>query len=346
MKTILTVVAAIAIGAGAALASPVEEPRQYSTAELKTLYDTAQLVTVDVRDPVSYQRGHVPGARLFKWNEIEALAADLKKQGKPVVAYCDCPAEESSKSAAAALQKAGVERLGVLVGGFVKWAAAGHPVAKGDAPPQDAAHGEPAREQWQRVGDIFTQMGVSAGGHVADIGAGGGFFTIRLAKAVGEAGRVYAVDVNPVSLRELKEALPPGTTNVELIRGDENDPRLPPDRLDAALIVNAYHEFAEHQAMLARILAALKPGGRLALVEPAPTRPTDTTRAAQGKRHAIAIEFAEEDLRQAGFEIVVRDIRFTTRPAHKHDAGPADAVAPVEWLIVARKPIGSLIPDR
>ena len=90
-----------------------------------------------------------------------------------------------------------------------------------------SGHTEPSREQWQRVDDIFKAMGVEKGSHVADIGAGGGFFTTRLAKAVGENGRVYAVDVNPISLRELKTTLGESVTNVELIRGEENDPRLP-----------------------------------------------------------------------------------------------------------------------
>jgi len=209
------------------------------------------------------------------------------------------------------------------------------------APARSAGPGEPAREQWQRVDDIFREMGVAPGTHVADIGAGSGFFTTRLARLVGAEGRVYAVDVNPVSLRELKNALGSATTNVEVIRGEENDPKLPAGRLDAALIVNAYHEFAEHQAMLTAILAALKPGGRLAIVEPAPTRASDTTRAAQEKRHAIAIDFVEEDLKQAGFEVVVRQINFATRPQHRHETnGGNESTAPVEWLLVGRKPSG------
>jgi ubiquinone/menaquinone biosynthesis C-methylase UbiE len=206
---------------------------------------------------------------------------------------------------------------------------------------QNTSHTETPREQWQRVDAIFTHMGVAAGSHVADIGAGSGFFTTRLARAVGPDGRVYAVDVNPVSLRELKAALGDQTANVEIVRGEENDPRLPAGRLDAALVVNAYHEFAEAQAMLRGILAALKPGGRFVIVEPAPTRAGDTTRADQAKRHTIAIELVEADLREAGFEIAEREVKFTTRPAHRHEGGDGkgDALAPVEWLLAARKPI-------
>jgi ubiquinone/menaquinone biosynthesis C-methylase UbiE len=174
--------------------------------------------------------------------------------------------------------------------------------------------------------------------HVGDIGAGNGFFTTRLARAVGSTGRVYAVDVNPVTLRELKAALGSDAANVELVRGEENDPKLPAGRLDAAVIVNAYHEFAEYQAMLRGIHAALKPGGRLVLVEPAPMRSGDTTRDAQAKRHSIAIAFVEADLKEAGFEIAARETTFTTRPAHRHQGSDAPE-APIEWLLVARKPI-------
>ena len=111
-------------------------------------------------------------------------------------------------------------------------------------------HQEAPRDQWQRVTDVFDAMGLGPGSVVADLGAGGGWFTTRLARAVGPGGRVYAVDVNPISLRELREALPKELTNIEIVRGDEDDPKLPPGQLDAVLVVNAYHEFAEYPAVL------------------------------------------------------------------------------------------------
>ena len=194
------------------------------------------------------------------------------------------------------------------------------------------------RDDWQRVEDVFREMGIAPGAHVADLGAGGGYFTTRLAKAVGAQGRVYAVDVNPVSLRELREALPKDLTNIEIVRADEDDPKLPAGQLDAVLVVNAYHEFAEYAAVLARVREALKPGGRLVLIEPTPQRAADTTRAAQTKRHQIAIEFAEADLAQAGFEIIKKDLAFVKRPVYQ-DGGTSHA--PVDWLLVARRPVGS-----
>lgn len=207
---------------------------------------------------------------------------------------------------------------------------------------QQPGHDETPRESWQRVADVFRELGAEPGAHVADIGAGNGFFTTRLAKAVGETGRVYAVDVNPVSIRELKEALGEDITNVEVIRGEEDNPGLPAATLDGVLVVNAYHEFAEHGAMLGHIRAALKPGGRLMLIEPIPRRSEDTTRQAQTKRHTIAIEFVEEDLARAGFEIVRKDTGFVTRPGHQRDAArQTDTIRPTDWLLVARPRVGN-----
>ena len=124
---------------------------------------------------------------------------------------------------------------------------------------QQREHAETPREQWQRVPDILRELGAVPGAHIADLGAGSGFFTTRIAKAVGPDGRVYAVDVNPISIRELKESLGTDTTNVDVIRGDENDPHLPEGRLDGLLVVNAYHEFAEYRAILEHVRKALSP---------------------------------------------------------------------------------------
>ena len=207
----------------------------------------------------------------------------------------------------------------------------------GTSPAQE--HREAPRDSWQRVEDVFRELGITAGSHVADLGAGGGYFTTRLARAVGATGRVYAVDVNPVTLRELREALPKELTNVEIVRGEENDPKLPAASLDAVLVVNAYHEFYDYAAVLARVRESLKPGGRLVLIEPRPRRAEDVTRAAQAKRHTIAIEFALADLTAAGFEVVKTDQVFVTRPEHAEANG--ETVKPTDWLVVARRPAGS-----
>jgi ubiquinone/menaquinone biosynthesis C-methylase UbiE len=203
---------------------------------------------------------------------------------------------------------------------------------------QQAGHADVPREQWQRHTDILSEVGATNGATIADIGAGGGWFTRRISKAVGDSGRVFAVDVNPVSLRELREALGADYANVVIVRGDEDDPKLPAATLDGALIVNAYHEFAEYPKMLAHLRNALKANGKLVILEPIP-RSEDTTRAAQTKRHAIHIGLVEQELKDAGFEIVKKDPLFLSRPGHAGDAtGTAERVTATDWLVVARRP--------
>src|SRR6188768_188252 len=156
---------------------------------------------------------------------------------------------------------------------------------------------EAQRESWQRVPDIFAAMGIGANSVVADIGAGQGFFTTRLARAVaGQTGRVYAVDISAATLDRLRARIAAeGLTHVEPILGAPDDPKLPAATLDAALIVNAYHEMTEHQAMLAAIRRALKPGGRLVIVESFIAGQAGVPRANQESRHFLAPQHLQRD---------------------------------------------------
>lgn len=189
----------------------------------------------------------------------------------------------------------------------------------------DRAGMESRREQWQKVDEIFTAMGVRTGAAVADIGAGDGFFTSRLSRAVGGDGRVYAVDVSARALVRLRERVDrERLANVEVVEGAADDPKLPAGALDAVLIVNAYHEMDAHDAMLAKIRAALKPGGRLVIVEPiAPVR-RDAPRADQTRSHEIGVEHVQQEARASGFRVVALQDPFTSR-ASGHDE---------EWLLV------------
>jgi SAM-dependent methyltransferase len=112
--------------------------------------------------------------------------------------------------------------------------------------------------------------------------------------------------------------------NVEVIEGTADDPKLPPGTLDAALIVNAYHEMDEHQAMLARIKAALKPEGRLVIVEPISALRRDAARADQVRSHEIAVDQVQQEAREAGFKIVALQDPFTSRRSGQDE----------EWLLV------------
>ena len=103
---------------------------------------------------------------------------------------------------------------------------------------------------------------------VADVGAGSGYMTVKMAKRVGAGGKVYANDIQPEMLERLRQRLlREKITNVETVLGTADDPKLPPSALDLILMVDVYHEFSEPQAMLRRMRDALKPDGRLVLLE-------------------------------------------------------------------------------
>lgn len=126
----------------------------------------------------------------------------------------------------------------------------------------------PDRDLWQRPDQIMDAMGIADGSVVGDIGAGSGWFTIRLARRVGPQGLVYAEDVqqemiNAISRRVSRE----GFNNVRPKLGLGNDPRLPAASLDAVLMVDAYHEVEDRVSMLANLAKALKPQGRLGIVD-------------------------------------------------------------------------------
>lgn len=125
----------------------------------------------------------------------------------------------------------------------------------------------PDRDEWQQPERIMDALRIADGARVADLGAGGGWFTIRLARRVGPNGRVYAEDVqkqmiDAINLRVANERL----TNVETILGAVDDPRLP-DNLDAVLVVDAYPAFSDPVTVLRHIARSLAPQGRLGIVD-------------------------------------------------------------------------------
>jgi ubiquinone/menaquinone biosynthesis C-methylase UbiE len=109
---------------------------------------------------------------------------------------------------------------------------------------------------------------IQKGSTVADVGAGSGNITMRLAKAVGPMGKVYANDIQPGMLEILqKNVARAKLTNVVPVLGGIDDPKLPADSIDLAIMVDVYHEFSQPQKMLQRLREAIKPGGRLVLLE-------------------------------------------------------------------------------
>jgi len=128
----------------------------------------------------------------------------------------------------------------------------------------------PDRDEWQQPERIMDALRIADGSRVADIGAGGGWFTIRLAARVGPNGRVYAQDVQRLMIDSIKQrAANQRLTQVETILGTADDPHLP-DHLDAVLVVDAYPQFGGHLErvpVLRHIARALTPHGRLGIVD-------------------------------------------------------------------------------
>jgi predicted methyltransferase len=185
------------------------------------------------------------------------------------------------------------------------------------------------REQWQRLTDILAALAIDSASRVADVGAGHGFYTERLAKRVGPQGRVFAVDVDEQALERLEQLVAAQSLrNVELIHGRSDDPRLPYRSLDAVLTVNAYHEMVRHSEMLREIHASLKPGGRLVILDNTPNDKS-APRYRQVDGHQIDIDIVVGELRDAGFEVVSRDDEFVNR---NHNGNIHR-----NWLLVARR---------
>jgi SAM-dependent methyltransferase len=136
-------------------------------------------------------------------------------------------------------------------------------------PPQELGLLEgPDRDSWQKPDQVMDALGIADGSHVADLGAGGGWFTVRLARRVGPNGLVYAEDIQPEMIRAItRRAQQEGLNNVRPILGAPGDPGLPSGQLDAALIVDSYAEMSDPVSVLRAVARALLPKGRLGVIE-------------------------------------------------------------------------------
>ncbi len=192
---------------------------------------------------------------------------------------------------------------------FVGWVTAQrpgvHPVSgRVFALPMGVA-GAPWLDRWEREAEEDPDLAmrlirVARGSTVADLGAGSGYFTVRLARAVGAAGKVYAVDIQSGMLELLKTAVArERLTNVVPVLSTEDNPRLPDESLDLVLMVDVYHELSSPQVTLGHLKRALKPGGRLVLLEyraedpNVPIRPEHKMTKAQ-----VKLEIEHEGFRQ------------------------------------------------
>jgi predicted methyltransferase len=182
-------------------------------------------------------------------------------------------------------------------------AAAQQPASHGRLfPPSDLGLLEaPDRDLWQPPDQIMDAMGIADGSVVADIGAGAGWFTIRMARRVGPQGLVYAEDVqdamiNAITRRVQRE----GLTNVKAVRGVGSNPRLPARSLDAVLVVDAYHEIEDRVTMLSNLARALKPQGRIGVVD----FKLEGTGPGPAPEERVSPDIVVKDAKEAGLRLI------------------------------------------
>ena len=178
------------------------------------------------------------------------------------------------------------------------------PILQGE--PQDRYTADPAglepagRDSWQMPERVMDAVGVREGTIIGEVGAGGGYFTVRLARRVGPSGHVYANDVNRSYLDHLIErCADEGIENVTAILGEETDPLLPAGRLDMVIMVNVYHELYEPLPLMRNILPSLRQGATVVIVD------NDVNK--RGHSHTSDPEQTLAEVREAGYELVRRE---------------------------------------
>ena len=158
----------------------------------------------------------------------------------------------------------------------------------------------PEREAEEQPDAALDAIGIARGSTVADIGAGAGYMTWRMAERVGATGKVYANDIQPKMLDILRRNMADRKlTNVTTVLGAADDPKLPRNAIDLVLLVDVYHEFSEPQQMLRHIRESLKPDGRLVLVEYRGEDPSVPIRP----EHKMTVQQVKTELEPEGFRL-------------------------------------------
>lgn len=165
----------------------------------------------------------------------------------------------------------------------------------------------PQREREERPQLTIAALQIEAGQTIADLGAGSGYYTFRIAPLVGERGRVLAIDVEPRMLRIIsKRAEREGVENISTVLGTPSDPNLEPNSIDLLFMVDVYHELEYPFEVMTKVREALRPGGRVALIEYRAEDPTVPIKPV----HKMTERQIVKELTAAGFrhQKTVRDL--------------------------------------
>jgi ubiquinone/menaquinone biosynthesis C-methylase UbiE len=153
----------------------------------------------------------------------------------------------------------------------------------------------PGRDERLHVNRVMDILGIAHGKTVADIGAGSGWFTVRAARRVGDAGTVYAVDINPEAIRYIDDrAKKEDLHNVKTILSTPDDPALPAGAVDAVLMLKTYHEIAQPVTLLRKLRVSLRAGAKVGVID----------RNGNGENHGVGREVVIREAAQAGYRLL------------------------------------------
>jgi len=156
----------------------------------------------------------------------------------------------------------------------------------------------PGRDEKLQINRVMDILNIHPGTTVADIGAGGGWFSVRAARRVGEGGMVYAVDINPaavqyISQRAEKEKL----NNLKTVLSTPDDPKLPPHAIDAVLLLKVYHEVAKPVTLMTNLRASLKPDAKIGIID----------RNGDAENHGVNRDIVIREMQRAGYRLVQQE---------------------------------------
>ncbi|MGA9565603.1 MAG: class I SAM-dependent methyltransferase [Candidatus Korobacteraceae bacterium] len=153
----------------------------------------------------------------------------------------------------------------------------------------------PDRDKKLHINQMMDLLGIAPGKSVADIGAGSGWFTVRAAQRVTPTGKVFAVDINPEAIRYVQERTQKEKlTNIKTVLGTGDDPRLPPNSVDAVLLLKTYHEVAKPVELLRNLRSALRADARVGIVD----------RNGNGENHGVQKSVVIQEVESAGYRLL------------------------------------------
>jgi len=153
----------------------------------------------------------------------------------------------------------------------------------------------PGRDQRLHIQEVMDALGITSGKTVADIGAGGGWFTVRAAQRVGSAGTVYAVDINPEAVKYIEaRARKQKLSNMKAVLGKPDDAQLPANGVDAVLLLKTYHEVADPVLLMRNLRPALRAGAKVGIID----------RNGNAENHGVNRDIVLREMQQAGYRLL------------------------------------------